>query len=198
MMDNSVLPRSRAGLAVDVVLLSGGGDALSVLVVERRKEPFRARMALPGGFVEPGEDPHCAAVRELAEETGVGAVTLHRLGHYDRPGRDPRGEVVSVAYCGFLDTRPAAVAGSDARAARWVPVRDFLDAAARIAFDHRDIVVDALAYWLRRTARRPAVIVDAVSPGAAGSPDPSGRGPLADHPAGSCVHLSGRGSPPPR
>lgn len=42
-----------------------------VVVVRRDIEPHRGELALPGGFIETGETWQEAAVRELAEETGL-------------------------------------------------------------------------------------------------------------------------------
>src|SRR5947207_11848822 len=44
-------------------------DAL--LLVRRTMEPGRGRWALPGGFLDAGEDPRAAAARETLEETSV-------------------------------------------------------------------------------------------------------------------------------
>ena len=132
--------------AVDVVLFARLAGDLAVLAVERAKEPFSAALALPGGFIQPGERPAAAAARELAEETGIAVAVggLRRLALYGTPGRDPRGRVVSVAYHGVLPTTLPAVAGSDARATRWVNVAEFVGPRARAAFDHGEIVRDAL------------------------------------------------------
>ena len=42
-----------------------------LLLVRRTMEPGRGLWALPGGFLDLGEDPRLAAVREAAEEAGV-------------------------------------------------------------------------------------------------------------------------------
>lgn len=49
----------------------GGGTGL--LVIRRAIEPQRGLPALPGGFIDHGEDWRHAVVRELREETGIGA-----------------------------------------------------------------------------------------------------------------------------
>ncbi|WP_051385873.1 NUDIX domain-containing protein [Actinokineospora inagensis] len=146
MAEQAGAARAVVGLTVDLVVLGDSGGVPVVLAVERAKPPFRGHLALPGGFVEPDEGLARAAVRELAEETGVvvGCRQLRQVGIYGDPGRDPRGRIVSVAYRVRLDGVPAPVAGSDAKAARWVPVTVFLDAATPVAFDHREILHAAL------------------------------------------------------
>ena len=42
----------------------------NVLVVQERFR-FSNHWKLPGGYVDPGEDIHTAAIREVFEETGV-------------------------------------------------------------------------------------------------------------------------------
>lgn len=142
-------------LAVDLVMFTERDGELAVLAVERARAPFAAALALPGGFVEAGERAPEAAVRELAEETGIeiGLDGLRRFASYGEPGRDPRGRVVSIAFHGYLSDAPAVAGGSDARDARWVGLADFLASGARIAFDHRDIVADAVS---SRFGRQPA------------------------------------------
>ncbi|AXX33485.1 hypothetical protein APASM_6120 [Actinosynnema pretiosum subsp. pretiosum] len=71
----------------DVVLLAERDGVPLLLAVRRAKPPFRAALALPGGFLEPGEHPLDAAVRELAEETGIRLprTALRELGDYAAP-----------------------------------------------------------------------------------------------------------------
>jgi 8-oxo-dGTP diphosphatase len=130
----------RPALTVDIVLLAGKVPA-SVLLIQRAHDPFAGAWALPGGFVDAGERVYDAAVRELAEETGIVAGPLTLLGVYDTPGRDPRGWTVSVTYLERLDAEVPAQGGDDASLAEWFA----LDALPELAFDHATIVADAKA-----------------------------------------------------
>ena len=134
-------------LTVDVVALTGAPPARRVLLVQRGGDPFAGTWALPGGFVEGGERVIGAAARELVEETGIEAGPLELFGIYDTPGRDPRGPTVSVVYLLRVDGEPAARGGDDASDARWFGV----DALPPLAFDHSQVIADALS----RSARDP-------------------------------------------
>jgi 8-oxo-dGTP diphosphatase len=135
-------------LTADVVLFTKRDGVLAVLVVERAKEPFRGALALPGGFVEPGERAADAAARELAEEAGivVRRDRLRRFGFYRKRGRDPRGAVESVAFHAYLAGAPEVTGGGDARAARWVTLAEFFGSDTVVAFDHREIVAGAITH----------------------------------------------------
>ena len=131
-------------VTVDLVVLTLRGGELHVLLVERGEEPFRGHLALPGGFVRPDETLDAAAVRELAEETGLRDVPGHleQLRSYGDPARDPRMRVVSVAYLALAPDLPEPAAGTDAADARWVPVARA--SGSRLAFDHRAILADGV------------------------------------------------------
>jgi 8-oxo-dGTP diphosphatase len=147
----------RPSVTVDAVLFALRAGDLAVLLVRRKKAPFKDCWALPGGFVDEQEPLEKAAARELAEETGVTGVALEQLGAFGDPGRDPRGHTVSVAYVAFTvaETHPVK-AGDDAADAEYVPMRE-LDlgesggggsggrrrrgARRKLAFDHATIVL---------------------------------------------------------
>lgn len=132
-------------LTVDAVVLDGQGR---LLLIRRRNPPFKGQYALPGGFVEYGETVEDAARRELLEETGVKPQSLQLIGIYSSPKRDPRGHTVSVAF--LMRVRHArASSGDDADAADFVANWR----TKRLAFDHSQIVADALKL-LRRPSRR--------------------------------------------
>ncbi|HET7838474.1 MAG TPA: NUDIX domain-containing protein, partial [Rectinemataceae bacterium] len=53
-----------------------------VLLLVRAREPARGRLALPGGFVEPGERAEDAALRECREEIGWAPERIEFLASY--------------------------------------------------------------------------------------------------------------------
>ena len=143
----------RPMVTVDVVTFTVREERLQVLLVQRRNPPFAGRWALPGGFVGMDESLEEAALRELAEETGVAQAYLEQLYTYGAPDRDPRGRVITVAYFALIPAgtpiRPEG--GDDAAQARWFATADL----PPLAFDHAEIVAYAvrrLRYKLEYTA----------------------------------------------
>ena len=133
------------GVTVDVVILTMAEGSLQVLLVRRGEAPFEGMWAIPGGFKRPTETLDQAATRELAEETGVDAASLlTQFGAYGDPGRDPRMNVVTVAYLAVLRDVGAIVAGTDAADAALVSVSDVLNGKLELAFDHLQIARDAV------------------------------------------------------
>lgn len=127
----------RPALTVDVLVFTVLEKMLKVLLIRRRNPPFAGCWAIPGGFVEPGEKPCDAAMRELAEETGVRGVELREFGAFGDPGRDPRGWTVSIAYLALVSPEGLMVKGAgDAAEADWHPA----ERPPELAFDHALIV----------------------------------------------------------
>jgi 8-oxo-dGTP diphosphatase len=132
-------------VTVDAVIFTSSAGRLHVLLVRRGVPPYEGMWAIPGGFKPPTETLDEAARRELAEETGVdGGGVLRQFGAYGDPGRDPRMNVVTVAYLAVLRDVGDVAAGTDAAVATLVPVSDVLDGKIDLAFDHERIVRDAV------------------------------------------------------
>jgi 8-oxo-dGTP diphosphatase len=131
---------SKIFVTVDAVMFRKGDNSHEILFIQRRNEPFRGQWAIPGGFIDEGEDLPDAARRELREETGLEAGAMEQLGAFGKPGRDPRQHTVSVVYVGFVGEDAVAVAADDAAEAKWFSVKSLPE----LAFDHKEIVTLAL------------------------------------------------------
>lgn len=146
----------KPALTADIVLLSYECDLWKVLLIRRGGHPFLGKLALPGGFADENEPIEVTAARELEEETGVTGLSMELVDIFSRPGRDPRGWVVSAAYVSVVDAEKLNVrAGDDAADARWYIIAGDGDAPLlmhgadtftfdELAFDHAEILRAAL------------------------------------------------------
>jgi 8-oxo-dGTP diphosphatase len=128
------MQRKRPAITVDAIIMKDQ----SILLVQRKHEPFQGFWALPGGFVEYGETTEKAVIREVREETGLETTVYRLFGVYSDPNRDPRGHTITVAYL-VTPVGGNLVAGDDAAEVRYFKG----DELPRLAFDHTNIVKDA-------------------------------------------------------
>jgi 8-oxo-dGTP diphosphatase len=119
---------------------------LKVLLIKRKAWPFEGMWALPGGFSNDTESMYDTARRELQEETGVDGLHLEYFNVYSAPGRDPRGWMISHAFLALVheDRLRHRKAADDAAEVGLFPVEDIVEGKLALAFDHRQIIVDAL------------------------------------------------------
>jgi len=125
----------RPAVTVDAILVS---KQYSVLLIERGREPFQCKWALPGGFIEMDEDLEAACCRELLEETGIRIKEIKQFRAYGGVDRDPRHRTISVIFYAFTEAELLANAGDDAAKAQWFPI----DQLPEMAFDHLLILKD--------------------------------------------------------
>jgi 8-oxo-dGTP diphosphatase len=120
---------------VDVILQRGS----KVLMVRRKKDPFKGQLALPGGFVNEGETAEDAMKREAMEETSFEVEPIEILGVYSDPARDPRKHIMTVVFVGII-IGGSGKAGDDAASIEWVELAGI--EGQQIAFDHSMILRD--------------------------------------------------------
>ena len=121
-------------LAVDACVRNGE----SILLVQRKFPPSAGSWVLPGGFVDQGERPEEAVLRELEEEAGLTGSNPQLLMVMGDPDRDPRKHVVSIVY--EVEAEGDPVGGDDAQDARFWPISEILEGRLVLAGDHGEIV----------------------------------------------------------
>ena len=128
-------------LAADAAVRRGD----TVLLIQRKHPPMQGAWALPGGFVDRGEDPIQAAVRELEEETGLTGTNPRLLMVMGDPERDPRKHIVSVVYEIDVVSDQLPTAGDDAADAKFWTIETVFSGELTLAGDHLQI----LETWLQ-------------------------------------------------
>jgi 8-oxo-dGTP diphosphatase len=144
------LAEASGPISVDLAVFTLVGRELSVLLTERTEPPYPGFWALPGSLRRPGVSLDSQARALQAAVTGIEGgwieqlKTFHRPqqvdagGHVVVPGRDPRGDVLSVAYIAIVPTALAeSCSERGAGEQQWQPVRRL---PVEMAFDHREIV----------------------------------------------------------
>ncbi|NQU53247.1 MAG: NUDIX hydrolase [Bacteroidetes bacterium] len=136
----------RAALTTDAIVFvkEKGSDEIIqqkgtfILLIQRGREPFKKKWALPGGFVEMDEILETACKRELFEETGLVVDKMTQFKTYDAVNRDPRHRTISVVYFAELKERKPVKGGDDAANAEWFSINNLPE----LAFDHGLILKD--------------------------------------------------------
>lgn len=57
-------------------------DFHDILLIRRAHDPFKHKLALPGGFVDYNEDPQVGCLRELKEECGLDGNSIELVSCY--------------------------------------------------------------------------------------------------------------------
>lgn len=128
---------------VDVIIEVPGG----IVLIHRNNAP--QGWALPGGFVDEGENVEHAARREVMEETGLSVALDALLYVYSNPARDPRQHTLSVVFTGRAAGSPSA--GDDAGDVGVFPLDGL---PAPLCFDHAQILADYRTF--KATGQRPS------------------------------------------
>ena len=146
--------RLKKTLTVDCVVFGPQENENLVLLIQRGKAPFKGKWALPGGFLEEGEELEDCARRELKEETGLTNVFLKQFHTFSKLSRDPRGHVITTAY--YAVVRPGHFtlkATEDAKNARWFP----LEKIPPLAFDHDKILKEGIKSMRQKIIRSSSI-----------------------------------------
>ncbi|MHA1670623.1 MAG: NUDIX domain-containing protein [Promethearchaeota archaeon] len=131
--------KKNIGKTVDAIIEDNDGN---IVLIKRKYPPFQNYYALPGGFVEKGEKPSQALIREIKEETNLDVKIEEKIGIYDAKGRDPRGNIHSTTYkCSINGDTSKMVMGDDSSHVELISIKKLRDIS--LAFDHKQMLKDA-------------------------------------------------------
>lgn len=94
-----------------------------VLLIQRGVEPMKGKWALPGGYMDAGEMPAEALVRELREEVGLEVEVRELLDIFPMAGPGVFNSGIVIAYRAEIrrDEPPELYCDDDACEASWFP-----------------------------------------------------------------------------
>ena len=123
---------------IDIIVVENS-NSNKVLLIKRKKDPFKDYFSLPGGFVNEGEKVEDAVRREAEEELLVKVEPIDILGVYSDPNRDPRGHIMSITFIVKIITGELK-AGDGVAELKWIEINNLGN--IKIGFDHLKILSD--------------------------------------------------------
>ena len=134
-------------VTTDCVVVQSG----HVLVIRRRMNPGKGKLALPGGFLQQSETLEEGAIRELKEETKIKInknilrANIKDKNTFDNPGRSLRGRTITTAFFIPLEENlkhglPFVEGADDANEAFWLPLADVGRLEDEFFEDHSHII----------------------------------------------------------
>ncbi len=134
-------------VTTDTVVTQSG----HVLVIERKINPGKGLLALPGGFLQPGKEIYESALSELYEETNLnipkdklkGAMADQHIFAHPNRGMNDRGRTVTHAFHFRLPgggALPTVKGGDDAKEAFWMPMAELAEKEDQFYEDHYAII----------------------------------------------------------
>lgn len=133
--------------AAAILLIRDG----QVLLERRDREPFKGGFDLVAGFIEPGETPEEAVIREAKEETGLDVKVTSLLGVYS----DQYGEgsyTLGIHYLGEV-LGGEQHAGDDAASLTWFDIENIPAEALTEGFKNVRESLRDLQEWYRKSSQ---------------------------------------------
>lgn len=129
-------------MSVDILIVQDD----SIVLIKRGCEPSKGMWGLPGGYIEYGEEPHIAALREAKEETGLD-IKLENDKRmpvvFGEKDRNPRWHIITMAFKAKAKNMKKLKAGDDAADVKLFRKKELPE---KMAFDHRKIIKEVLGW----------------------------------------------------
>jgi ADP-ribose pyrophosphatase YjhB (NUDIX family) len=141
--ENKMEDKPRNPIPTIDIILSENSNSNKILLIKRKKDPFKDYFSLPGGFVNEGEKVEDAVRREAEEEILVKVEPIDILGVYSDPNRDPRGHIMSITFMVKINSGEPK-AGDGVAELQWFEINDLKN--INLGFDHLKILSDYQKY----------------------------------------------------
>lgn len=131
------------GIHVIASIFTVDKGVTKVLLIRRKREPYKDMWSLVGGALYNDEDLEEGLRREILEKTGISEIDLYFGSVFGKPDRSPVMRMVALSYLGVIDQKRVTKLQDtlDTVDASWFAIDDL----PPLAYDHNEIVVDSLS-----------------------------------------------------
>ena len=128
------------GLHVNCSLFTVDRGKVKVLLIKRKKEPFKGMWGLVGGAMYNNETLEAAIRREINEKTGLKNINLYFSSIDDKIDRSPLMRMVAINYVGVVDKDNSILKDTEKTSdAKWF----LLDEVEELAYNHNFVLTRA-------------------------------------------------------
>ena len=122
-----------------------------IILITRKNNPFKGKLAFPGGFLESNETLKECCIREVYEETNIllHPESVQFITLLDQVHRDPRGRVISAVFAVIFPDdifdKLKIIPKDDALSVQFFSIDEALKIG--LAFDHQKTLQDFLQLY---------------------------------------------------
>lgn len=142
---------SKMLVSVDCIIFGFDEGQLKVLIGKRHLDPGRGEWSLYGGFVRNDESIDDAAVRVLAELTGIKKLYMRQVGAFGNVDRDPGERVISIAYYALINVNDYNDRLREQHGVEWVNINNL----PNMYSDHNKMITKARKMMQDKMSRQP-------------------------------------------
>lgn len=130
------------------VIFTIENDELSVLLIKRKKEPYKGKWILAGGAIYNDETVEDGLKREIYEKTGLKDLYCEQFGVFSNPNRSPLMRMIAITYIALIDNCKVKILKETTHTenAEWFNI----DEIPKLGYDHEKILIQGVEYMKKR------------------------------------------------
>jgi len=143
-MDVTNVKYKNQGIHVIANIFTIENNEINVLLIKRKKEPFKGKWILAGGAIYNDETIDDGLKREIYEKTGLKDIYYEQFGVFSNPNRSPLMRMIAITYVALIDNRKVKILKetSHTENAEWFSINDI----PKLGYDHEEILAKGLEY----------------------------------------------------